>query len=66
MKLLYDHNLPPRLVTRLADCFPAAEHVAGVGLAQATDPEVWTFVASHDYTIRTTTPSLPKTQTSPI
>jgi predicted nuclease of predicted toxin-antitoxin system len=53
VKLLYDHNLSPRLVTRLADCFPTAEHVAGVGLAEATDAEVWAYAAAHDYTIVT-------------
>jgi predicted nuclease of predicted toxin-antitoxin system len=53
VKLLYDHNLSPRLVTRLADCFPAAEHVAGVGLAQASDAEVWAYAAMHAYTIVT-------------
>ncbi|MFB2971179.1 DUF5615 family PIN-like protein [Aerosakkonema sp. BLCC-F183] len=27
MKLLFDHNLSPRLVNRLADIFPDSNHV---------------------------------------
>jgi predicted nuclease of predicted toxin-antitoxin system len=35
--LLFDQNLSPRLVNRLADLFPGALHVAQVGLDRATD-----------------------------
>ena len=40
MKLLFDHNLPPSLVARLADLFPLSVHVFTVGLDQATDLEI--------------------------
>lgn len=40
MKLLFDHNLPPSLVTRLADIFPDSKHVFALGLDQATDMEI--------------------------
>lgn len=53
MKLLYDHNLSPRLVERLADIFPGAQHVAGVGLSRATDDEVWAYAASQEACIVT-------------
>ena len=53
MKLLYDHNLSPRLVERLADIFPDAQHVAGAGLSRATDDEVWTYAASQNACIVT-------------
>jgi predicted nuclease of predicted toxin-antitoxin system len=32
MKLLFDHNVSPRLVQRLADLAPDSIHVAVVGL----------------------------------
>ena len=51
MKLLLDQNLSPRLTTRLADAFPAIEHVAHLGLASATDDAVWTFAHDHGYAI---------------
>ena len=41
MKLLFDQNLAPRLVARLADIFPASEHVRDVGLAAGDDHAVW-------------------------
>jgi predicted nuclease of predicted toxin-antitoxin system len=40
MKLLFDHNLPPSLVTRLADIFPDSKHVFALGLDQANDIEI--------------------------
>lgn len=38
--LLFDQNLSPRLVQRLADVFPGAIHVRDVGLERAGDAEV--------------------------
>jgi predicted nuclease of predicted toxin-antitoxin system len=40
MKLLFDHNLPPSLVARLADLFPLSTHVFTVGLDRASDLEI--------------------------
>ena len=40
MKLLFDHNLPPSLVTRLADLFPGSTHVFALGLDRASDAEI--------------------------
>jgi predicted nuclease of predicted toxin-antitoxin system len=45
--LLFDHNLSPRLVARLADLYPGARHVADVGLERAPDAEVWAYAATH-------------------
>jgi predicted nuclease of predicted toxin-antitoxin system len=53
MKLLFDHNLSPRLVQRLADLYPDANHVALVGLERASDAAVWTYAQSNDYCIVT-------------
>jgi len=53
MKLPFDHNLSPRLVTRLADLFPDSTHTALCGLDQALDLEVWNFARNHGCTIVT-------------
>ena len=45
MKLLFDQNLSPKLVSRLADVYPGSDHVADVGLAQAMDRDVWSHAA---------------------
>ena len=41
MRLLLDENLPPRLVPRLADLYPASVHVRDVGLKNVPDELVW-------------------------
>ena len=41
MKLLFDQNLSPKLVPRLADLFPGSIHVLSVGMDQADDNQVW-------------------------
>ena len=41
MRLLLDHNLPPRLVRDLADLFPNMQHVRALGLSEAPDLDVW-------------------------
>ena len=51
MKLLFDENLSPKLVTLLSDCFPASVHVRDVGLASAADPIVWQYAIKHGLTI---------------
>jgi predicted nuclease of predicted toxin-antitoxin system len=47
MKLLFDHNLSPRLVNRLADLFPESTHIYMLGLEQADDREVWLYAQSN-------------------
>jgi predicted nuclease of predicted toxin-antitoxin system len=49
MRLLFDQNLAPGLVARLADLFPGSSHTERVGLAHATDDEVWEFARSSDF-----------------
>jgi predicted nuclease of predicted toxin-antitoxin system len=41
LKLLFDENLAPRLVTALADIYPGSVHVRDVGLAGTADFAVW-------------------------
>ncbi|MBE9060587.1 DUF5615 family PIN-like protein [cf. Phormidesmis sp. LEGE 11477] len=35
MKLLFDHNLSPRLVMHLADRYPGSQHVFLLGMGEA-------------------------------
>ncbi|MGB3536120.1 MAG: DUF5615 family PIN-like protein [Microcoleaceae cyanobacterium] len=53
MKLLFDHNLSPRLVNRLADIFPNSNHLFLLELEQVSDQEVWHYAGEHDYMIVT-------------
>jgi predicted nuclease of predicted toxin-antitoxin system len=53
MKLLFDHNLSPRLVNRLADIFPNSSHLFLLGLEQVPDQEVWHYARDRDYIIVT-------------
>jgi predicted nuclease of predicted toxin-antitoxin system len=53
MKLLFDHNLPPLLVSRLADLFPQSQHVFALGLDRASDWEIRDFARQSDYSIVT-------------
>ncbi len=51
VKLLLDQNLSHRLVTTLADTFPASEHVRDFDLQRADDASIWEFAKSNGYTI---------------
>lgn len=51
MKLLFDQNLSPRLVGRLASEFPGSEHVRNLGMAAAPDPVLWKHAAANEHII---------------
>lgn len=51
MKLLFDQNLSRRLVSRLATEFPESEHVAEVGLDQATDDAIWAHAGDEGFVV---------------
>ena len=53
MKLLFDQNLSPRLVTLLADLFPGSEHVQSVGLGRSPDDPLWEFARDNAFVIVT-------------
>jgi len=53
MKLLFDHNLPPRLVSRLRDLFPDSKHVFWIGLDRATDLEIREYARCENLAIVT-------------
>ncbi len=51
MKLLFDQNLSPKLVNRLADLFPGSSHVQWVGLDCADDDQVWEHARLNGFAI---------------
>lgn len=53
MKLLFDHNLSPRLVSRLADLYPESNHLFNLNLDTAEDSFVWEYARDNDFTIVT-------------
>ncbi len=54
MKLmLFDQNISPRLVDRLADIYPGSIHVSTLGMGNAMDIEIWQYAHDHDYMIVT-------------
>ncbi|MEK6321218.1 MAG: DUF5615 family PIN-like protein [Acidobacteriota bacterium] len=53
VKLLFDQNLSPRLVRRLADLHQGSSHVFSLGIDQLSDDEVWERARQDGYTIVT-------------
>lgn len=54
MRLLFDANLSPKLVRRLAELFPRSLHVFETGLARFTSDEIiWEYAKLNDLTIVT-------------
>ena len=51
MKLLLDQNLSRNLVGRLLSPYPDTTHVALIGLATATDRQVWEYAREHGYAL---------------
>ena len=53
MKLLFDQNLPWRLVNTVSYKFPGYEHVVSLGLSKASDEEIWKYALENDFCICT-------------
>lgn len=51
MRLLFDHKLSPKLVHRLADLFPDANHLFPLRLEDKPDTAVWEFAKINGFTI---------------
>lgn len=51
--LLFDQNISPRLVERLANIYPNSIHVSTIGLGRALDIEIWRYARDNDYMIVT-------------
>ena len=54
MKLLFDANLSPKLVGRLAELFPGSSHIVDAGLERFTpDMRIWEYAKANGFTIVT-------------
>ena len=53
MKLLFDRNLSPCLVSRLANLYPESNHLFNLNLDTAEDFFVWEYAKDNDFTIVT-------------
>lgn len=53
MKLLFDENLPPSLVRRLADLYPGSAHVHELELGSTGDEAVWIHAKENGFAIAT-------------
>lgn len=51
MKLLFDENVSPRLVTVLASEFSGSAHVRDVRLLGAADHRLWDYASTHGFAI---------------
>ncbi|HEV2722885.1 MAG TPA: DUF5615 family PIN-like protein [Thermoanaerobaculia bacterium] len=51
MKLLFDHNISPELITRLADLFPSSNHVYPLNLHEEEDVVVWRYARTNDFIV---------------
>ena len=53
MRLLFDHNLSPQLVARLADFYPNSNHVYSLKLDKEDDRIIWNYAKENGYLIVT-------------
>lgn len=53
MKLLFDQNLSPKLVKRLADLYPESNHVYEVGIDQLSDEDMRDYARRESFIIVT-------------
>lgn len=53
MKLLFDQNLSPRLLDRLADVYPETQHVFWLEMGEADDRQIWDYAKQNGYVIVT-------------
>jgi predicted nuclease of predicted toxin-antitoxin system len=53
VKLLFDQNLSPQLVRRLADLYADSNHVYLIGLDTVPDPIIWEYARDNEFIIVT-------------
>jgi predicted nuclease of predicted toxin-antitoxin system len=51
VKLLFDENLSPKLVQRLAGLFPGSAHVHECGLGASDDGLIWQYAVAQGFAI---------------
>ena len=53
MKLLFDHDLSPRLVDNFADLYPNSQHLFLLEMDRDEDITIWEYARQQNYTIVT-------------
>jgi predicted nuclease of predicted toxin-antitoxin system len=53
MKLLFDHNLSPRLVNNFTDLYPNSQHLFLLEMDRDEDITIWEYARQQNYTIVT-------------
>lgn len=53
VKLLFDQNLSPKLIKKLADSYPNSDHLDLLGLGTADDILVWEHAKANDFVVIT-------------
>ena len=53
MKLLFDQNVSPRILRKIATDFPSSTHVRFEGLTNASDISIFNFAKDNQYTLVT-------------
>jgi predicted nuclease of predicted toxin-antitoxin system len=51
VKLLFDENLSPRLVSAFSGDFPGSAHVREVALKGSTDTLIWRFARENEFVV---------------
>jgi predicted nuclease of predicted toxin-antitoxin system len=53
MKLLFDHNLSPRLIDRIQDIYQNSSHVSLLDMDRDSDRDIWLYAKTYEYIIVT-------------
>ena len=53
MRLLFDNDLSPKLVTQLSDLYPDSLHIKDIGPENAPDTDIWAYAREHGLAIVT-------------
>jgi predicted nuclease of predicted toxin-antitoxin system len=51
VKLLFDQNLPTRIVHSLSDIFPNSQHVKSLDMAATDDRAIWNYARDNGFSI---------------
>jgi len=52
-EVAFHQNLPPRLESDLFDIYPDSQHVQSVGLARASDSQLWSYARNNHFVVVT-------------
>ena len=53
MNLLFDQNISYKIISKIDDIFPHAQHIKNVGLADHSDSDIWEYAMNSNSCIVT-------------